>query len=528
MTNRPAGLSRNQAVLSDDQLERRVQAYAAFAAGLVAQDNSAADQALGYFAKSLAADPTNESLALEVARQYLDRKQNEQALVLLRRTAALPGASGAAKSFLALTCLQLGRKDEAMAAYRDALKESPGLLANYQGLVQLLSERQRPDEALQVLEGAAKQAVDNPDYWVGLADLFAELGKRPSKLGAVTKTRALAALAKAVALKPDEPVLLQRMGERYESLGQVTQAEGLFKQLRERFPHNALPTAKLAELYLRQGRPKEAREQLEALKRESPTNPQPYYYLGLIAFDEHDLERAVESFERALLLDSGFEPAYADLATARLSQAKPELALTTLAKAKTKFPDDFRREYLAAIAEQQLKHFDEALARFLAAEKLGKEKQPAAVNHRFYFQIGTMLERAGRMPEAETYLLKSLDLKPDYDEALNYLGYSWADRGINLKRAHDMIGRAVKAEPDNAAYLDSLGWVLFKLGRAQDAVAPLEKALKLLPESDAAVLDHLADVLLSLGRREAARTMWRKSLDLEKSEPVQRKFDALK
>ncbi|HTH46630.1 MAG TPA: tetratricopeptide repeat protein, partial [Candidatus Limnocylindria bacterium] len=129
---------------------------------------------------------------------------------------------------------------------------------------------------------------------------------------------------------------------------------------------------------------------------------------------------------------------------------------------------------------------------------------------------------------AETYLLKTLELKPDFDEALNYLGYSWADRGVNLPRALEMIEKAVKAEPENPAYLDSLGWVLFKLGKPKEAIAPLEKAVQLSPEPDAAVLDHLGDVLLAANRPEDAREAWRKSLAAEKNDAVQRKLDDLR
>ena len=514
------------ATASEAELERRTRAHAAFAAGLVAQENNQPDQAQEFFARSLEDDPANEPLALEVARRQLERKQTGPALTLLRRAAAQPGASAVVRSFLGLTYLQLGRKDEAIAAYRDALRAEPAMLGSSQALAQLLTERQRPDEALKVLDEALDQNVGDANYWVDLADLFNQLGAREPKLKDTVKARTLTALEKAAAAAPDDPVLLQRMGERYEALGETDKAEGLFKGLRERFPRNPVPAAKLAELYLRHGRGKEAREQLEVLKRDNPANPLPFYYLGLIALDEKEPARAAEQFERALLLNSDFEPAYADLAAARLNAEQPAEALATLDKARGKFGAGFRREYLAALAHGRLKRYDEAFASFQAAEKAAAGKQPDALDHTFYFQVGAMLERAGRAAESEAYLLKALALKPDYDEALNHLGYSWADQGVNLDRARDMIERAVKAEPENPAYLDSLGWVLFKLGKFTDALAPLEQAVKLLPESDATVLDHLGDVLAALGRRDEAKEAWRKSLGLEPSDGVRRKLDA--
>jgi len=105
------------------------------------------------------------------------------------------------------------------------------------------------------------------------------------------------------------------------------------------------------------------------------------------------------------------------------------------------------------------------------------------------------------------------------------LGYMWAERGENLQLAHDMIQQAVKAEPENPAYLDSLGWVLFQLKRPAEALTWLEKAIKLLPEPDATVLDHLGDVLAALGKRDEASEAWRKSLEIEPTEAVRKKLE---
>jgi tetratricopeptide (TPR) repeat protein len=247
-----------------------------------------------------------------------------------------------------------------------------------------------------------------------------------------------------------------------------------------------------------------------------------------VDLEEHREAEAARKFERAINLNPDFEPAYADLAVAQLNQNDAQAAVATLTRAHAKFPESYRLSYLTGLAQAHLGKFDAAYAAFQKAEELARDKEPEALDHRFYFQVGAMLERAGREEESVKYLEQSLKLKPDFDEALNHLGYMWAEKGINLERAHAMIEQAVKAEPDNPAYLDSLGWVLFKMNRPADALPWLEKAVKLLPEPDATVYDHLADVLQALGRKDDAREAWRKSLEVEKNEAVQKKLDGLK
>jgi Tfp pilus assembly protein PilF len=137
-----------------------------------------------------------------------------------------------------------------------------------------------------------------------------------------------------------------------------------------------------------------------------------------------------------------------------------------------------------------------------------------------------MLERKGDEARSIEYLEKALELKPDFDEALNHLGYLWADKGTNLARARAMIEQAVRAEPENPAYLDSLGWVLFKLGRHAEALEWLTKARARLTEPDATVLDHLGDAAAACRRWDLAREAWEASLRVEASPSVRRKLDA--
>src|SRR5262249_36975871 len=113
----------------------------------------------------------------------------------------------------------------------------------------------------------------------------------------------------------------------------------------------------------------------------------------------------------------------------------------------------------------------------------------------------------------------------DSAEAQNYLGYMWAEHDMKLDKARELIEKAVKAEPKNAAYLDSLGWVLLKLRQPKDAVVYALKAVELSEEPDAALYDHLGDIYAALKETDKARDAWNKSLSVEPNEEIRKKLE---
>jgi len=145
-----------------------------------------------------------------------------------------------------------------------------------------------------------------------------------------------------------------------------------------------------------------------------------------------------------------------------------------------------------------------------------------------HITVGAAYERKGDYAQAEKEFEKCLQLAPDFSEALNYLGYMWAEHGWHLSKARDLIEKALKLEPKNAAYLDSLGWVLFKSDQAKEALEYLLKAVELSEEPDATLYEHLGDIYAALNQPDKARDAWQKSLTVEPNEQVKKKMDELK
>ena len=172
--------------------------------------------------------------------------------------------------------------------------------------------------------------------------------------------------------------------------------------------------------------------------------------------------------------------------------------------------------------------FTKAIATYDIAEVKGREdnhgKDPEWMWLLHYFR-GISFDQMGNQIEAEKDLMKALDLRPHNATVLNYLGYSYADKGENLEKAKDMIFRAVQQSPEDAYILDSMGWVLFRLEDYKGAIEYLERAAKLRPYH-AVINDHLGDAYWKSGRRLEAYYMWQRAVDYTKTAQGDTKLDA--
>lgn len=127
---------------------------------------------------------------------------------------------------------------------------------------------------------------------------------------------------------------------------------------------------------------------------------------------------------------------------------------------------------------------------------------------------GIALERSDQFDRAEKDLLAAIEIRPDSASLLNYLGYSWIDRNQNLDQALEMIKKAVELSPGDGYILDSLAWAYYRLGRYDDAVAPMEEAVGTMSQ-DPLVNDHLGDIYWKVGRHREAEVQWRRALSLD-------------
>lgn len=508
-----------------DEDERQIEAYARFAAGWVEDLSEAPERAIEHFQTAATLDPGNERLTLDAARKLIDLGRLDEARKLLEHSAARPDASGMVWGSLGLVHALQENRPAAIAANEEAVRRMPGNIAAYQMLARIYLGAGQYSEALTVLDDAAKQAGTDSGFLLSLAETLGVLHRVKQPADVDLRPRLLAILDRVAAMDPKEPADLFRLADQYQAAGAEDKALPHYRNLLETHPDLPGLRARLIGIYLRSDNWEKAAEQLKVMVADHPTNPLLHYCLGVLALERKQIEDAVSAFHQVLLLRPDQEDVHLDVAGAFLTHRQPQEALRVLDRTRSRFRPTFQLEFFSAIALLDLKRYEDAIRHFTAAEVIGGAFSEDALDHLFYFQSGVAYERAKRFDDAAVQFEKAIERKPDFPDALNYLGYMWAEQGVQLEKAREMIEKAVKLEPENEAYLDSLAWVLHQSGRSAEALPHQLRAIEKSKEPDATLFDHLGDIYRRLERIDDARKAWQKAQEIEAKPEVQKKLD---
>ncbi|TFH65609.1 MAG: tetratricopeptide repeat protein [Candidatus Zixiibacteriota bacterium] len=244
------------------------------------------------------------------------------------------------------------------------------------------------------------------------------------------------------------------------------------------------------------------------------------FYLGRMAMDKREYDSAKTYFTKLVGVDSTTPDGWVNLAFIYEQEKQPDKSIGLLEQALTHVTADRDNVqfYLAQLlAGKQMSDSSLVLLKQIIAE--------GGDTIRALFLIGVQYERDGNFAKTvETFeLLLSID--STNAQALNYLGYTLADKNVRLDESLQMIEKAIAADTANGAYLDSYAWVLYRLGRYDDALTQITKALTLIKD-DATVLEHLGDIQMALGNADEARNAWQAALRVDpKNERVKAKLN---
>jgi len=464
------------------------------------------------FKQAIKLDPGSEEAVTSLAYLYNDEGDSKKALETLN---SVPESGRSSKIYAALGATYEKQKDykSAVTAYQQALKLDKENLDAMRGLAQNLANDNQVDAALTQYKAVQDADPQDPQASVEMSKLYRRMGKLDLAMESLKKAEPLSQDSMEVAY--NEALILEAQGKYDDAAAalqklvtRTTSSDGNYSA-GER-SNRALFLERLGNVYRESGRP----------------------------------QQALDSFHK--MVDLGGEEAgrgYQELVDTYREQKQWPEASRTAQEAVSKLPDDKNLKMTLAIQLADDGKADEAiklgksaingsaddretylsLAQLYARLKRWKEAEdavneaskritrPEEREYLQYFQ-GSLYERQKKYEEAEQAFRQVLQENPNNSTTLNYLGYMLADHNSHLEEALTLIKKAVALEPQNPAYLDSLGWVYFKLGNYDLAEENLRKASEKTP-NDGTIQDHLAELYAKTGRLKLAANHWERALD---------------
>ncbi|HSR70664.1 MAG TPA: tetratricopeptide repeat protein [Acidobacteriota bacterium] len=525
------------------------------------------EEAVAALEKSIEADNDNYLAHYYAANIYMTRGDHDQAIEAFRNVLRLRPTAVQVYQLLASLLRELDRVAEAIDTLEDGLRVSPDEYQLLEMLAGLYRDRGEYEKAIDTYRSIEWEALADPqesaEVVQNLARLLYAVGRYEEALPLLqrlceqnpqdlalqsflgvsqTETRrfgdAVETLRAMLAEgRPPRPLYLNSLYSLARALqgsGDRAEAEEVFRQLRDEAsdPDEAANRGyyqaariHLALLAQRARRYDEAVELFRAVLEDEPDNPRNAIWLAFALKDAGREEEAVrvssqlleESPEdwdlrvshAQLLSEMDRYPQAIELLTSALEKGNPESESPYLALNQIHLDHQRHAKALQAL-EEGFKHFPESQT--------------------LLFQRAASFERQEDFQRAEQEFRKLLEQDPDNHSALNYLGYMLADQGVKLEEALGFIKRAVEADPYNGAYLDSLGWAYFRLGKLDLAHKYLLQAIR-LNENDPVLFEHLGDLYMEMENVEKARESYQSSLEFateeEERERAQRKLREL-
>jgi len=476
-----------------------------------------ADGAVRHAEAGLAIDPDNEAGRLFLGRLHRIRHDVPGVERALRDSEGRP-VSGDAALLLNQVYLEQGRLEDALAVSRSLLEAEPENLGAYMALATVYERQGRFEEAEEVL----RQALDlQPDRFVLYSRLARMRRARSDREGEIALYR------EVLAKHPGHYGTLISLGEAQITQNDLEGAIATYSEIVALFPDDVQAIRRLASLEYGAGRYEQSAQRLRDALREHPEHYEFAYSLGQVLRGLGRDDEALAVFEQVPASHPLYIEARMQIAVILEGEGRLQEALIEVDRLRTLRPER-GLDFHAASLRVRAGDFEGGVA---LLERLLAETPD---DDEVLYQLGVVHGLAKDTDAALRYMQRSLDANPDNAHALNYIGYTWAERGERLDEAEALIRRALELSPGDGYIADSLGWVYYMRARPlmgterrADGVVFLEKArdqLDLAAEltgGDPVVSEHLGDVYRLLDQKERALQYYLEAVEMDHREEEQ-------
>ncbi|MBW2332861.1 MAG: tetratricopeptide repeat protein [Deltaproteobacteria bacterium] len=311
-----------------------------------------------------------------------------------------------------------------------------------------------------------------------------------------------------VHLYPHNTIARERLIALYYKIGQEELAEKHMDELKKMLDPGDRKRKRLGLMYLKYGKFSESIAELTSIVSAWPNDQEARYYLGVALEQNENFNKAYQNLNLIHPASSYFIDARMRMAYILERQKKPDTAIKLL-KETINHGKKNPRLYLMLASLYEIKdEFPNAMDILREGLKFNKR------NTGLLYRLGIVLDKLKRSEECIQQMEMVIKIDPKHADALNYIGYTYADKGIYLDKAEELIKKALQFKPKSGYIIDSLGWVYFRKGLYNKALIELKKAIQLAPE-DPAINEHLGDVYLKKKEYEEALKIYKKALSLK-------------
>ncbi len=490
----------------------------------------------------------NPSIYYAISKDYSLLGKHALAAQAGREAVRLDSTNITFRENLAKIYLAAFQQDLAIKEYEQIIKIDSNYTNGYYNLARLY-QTSRPLKALELFEKLLERDGNDWDILLQTAELYNTLGRYD---------QAAERYRRMLEIDPANRALQRQLAETYSRSGNFKAAIELLEKMLEVNENDFEVVATLADIYLDRREFDKARELYEKILKKEKENPEvklrvgvayfgqvqqdssflprakklflelstempndwrPIWYLGAIALTEKKDSVALTYFERVTRLAEMNVDAWWYVGSLHFDRGEYEKMIEAMERAKQLLPREYRVYFLLGLAYSRLEQNEKAAINLERAHELNPKDMNTMST------LALTYDGMHRYTRSDSLYEAALKIDSTYHLILNNYSYSLAERGLQLDRALRMAQDAVKAEPKNASYLDTLGWVYFKLGRYAEAEHYLAGAVA-TGQASAVVFEHLGDAYFKLGHKDKALEFWQKALEKDgKNQVLREKVD---
>lgn len=456
-------------------------------------------QALAHVEKSLRIDPQQQEAYFLLASLHVGLNQLEEATREYERIITLDPENREARLFLATLYAQQRRYPKAIRTVQNLLRLDPQLVVGYYYLGRIYLETGRLADAKKEF---LRVLTMDPKFVPAMFDLGTTLEREHHY------SRALSMYNRILRTHPRNSKVWISIGRLYLIMNRYGDAQKAFRKVKDLERNDPAADFNIALVCLEQKLPDDAIRLFRPLLNLPRYQDRARYFIAMALEEKGDLKAAALEYQLVDRTSENFIQARLRMAYLTFQMGHKPRARQILKDLLTQAPKQEEVYLTNAYFYEEDNQWDLAIQALTAG--LGKVDRPQEI----HFRLAVLYEKQNNRSESIQHIKKVLELNPNNADAQNFLGYSYAEAGVNLDEAEKLIREALRAKPDSGHILDSLGWVLYKKGQYDKALTELERAHRIMPQ-DSTVAEHLGDAYFQIKRyRDALRT-YRRALVLE-------------